>query len=416
MELIKRNGFYWQEDIIAACKAVHGDKYDYSQVEEKISNKDDKITIICHSKDALGNEHGIFQQPLARHLKGRNCPKCSGRSVQLSEAEMIARAKQVHGDAYDYVSIDRDKSNNAIVHAVCHVKDEEGNEHGEFAQSYQHHVNGKQGCPKCRYIKSSKAIRRSLDEVLSLARDVHGDAYDYLLIKAYKNDRIPYPIRCKKHDIVFEQSFNNHICFKEGCPVCGREKSDQSRRYTQEEWIKLAEARHHGKYSYEHVDYQGSNVPVEIFCKKHQCYFKQLPTNHLFGQGCPICKESKLEIMTASWLKEHGIEFIRQKTFDWLVNAKKLSLDFYLPQYNAAIECQGKQHFGFGGWKDNEEEYKEIMQRDELKRKLCEEHGIKVYYFSNLGIEYPYKVFEDLDALLTEITHRPLDFSLILAK
>ena len=50
MELIKRNGFYWQEDIIAACKAVHGDKYDYSQVEEKISNKDDKITIICHSK------------------------------------------------------------------------------------------------------------------------------------------------------------------------------------------------------------------------------------------------------------------------------------------------------------------------------------------------------------------------------
>ena len=27
----------------------------------------------------------------------------------------------------------------------------------------------------------------------------------------------------------------------------------------------------------------------------------------------------------------------------------KQSIDFFLPQYNIAIECQGKQHFGFGG-------------------------------------------------------------------
>ena len=59
-----------------------------------------------------------------------------------------------------------------------------------------------------------------------------------------------------------------------------------------------------------------------------------------------------------------------------------MELDFYLPDYNIAIECQGCQHFHayerFGG----EEGFKSQIKRDELKKKLSEENGIKLLYFA----------------------------------
>ena len=59
-----------------------------------------------------------------------------------------------------------------------------------------------------------------------------------------------------------------------------------------------------------------------------------------------------------------------------------MSLDFYLPEYNIAIECQGIQHFKpieyFGG----EKSFKEQKNRDTIKKELCEKHNIKVFYFN----------------------------------
>ena len=81
----------------------------------------------------------------------------------------------------------------------------------------------------------------------------------------------------------------------------------------------------------------------------------------------------------------------------------RLELDFYLLENNIAIECQGIQHFEpidiFGG----EEKFKYRIENDNRKRKLCEENGVKLLYYSNLGIEYPYFVFENKEELLKEI-------------
>lgn len=124
----------------------------------------------------------------------------------------------------------------------------------------------------------------------------------------------------------------------------------------------------------------------------------------LGGVGCPMCKESKLEIQLRNFLLDNDIDFIAQKRFDWLRNKYPMSLDFYLPKYNIAIECQGIQHFKkVRNTFFNEEKVKKTKINDKLKRKLCEKYGIKIFYYSNLGIEYPYKVYEDLDELLGEI-------------
>ena len=62
-----------------------------------------------------------------------------------------------------------------------------------------------------------------------------------------------------------------------------------------------------------------------------------------------------------------------------------MSLDFFLPDYNLAIECQGEQHFKpmeyFGG----EEEYEKRALLDKIKKSYCEENGIKLLYYSNLS-------------------------------
>ena len=50
-----------------------------------------------------------------------------------------------------------------------------------------------------------------------------------------------------------------------------------------------------------------------------------------------------------------------------------------------------------------EEKFKYRIENDNRKRKLCEENGVKLLYYSNLGIEYPYFVFENKEELLKEI-------------
>jgi hypothetical protein len=61
-----------------------------------------------------------------------------------------------------------------------------------------------------------------------------------------------------------------------------------------------------------------------------------------------------------------------------------MTLDFYLPDYDISIECQGRQHFmpveKFGG----EGGFKDTQIRDTLKKKQCEKHNIKILYFTEL--------------------------------
>lgn len=43
------------------------------------------------------------------------------------------------------------------------------------------------------------------------------------------------------------------------------------------------------------------------------------------------------------------------------------------------------------------------IERDTIKKQQCEEHGIRMLYYSDLGIEYPYYVIEDLTVLLKAV-------------
>ena len=115
-----------------------------------------------------------------------------------------------------------------------------------------------------------------------------------------------------------------------------------------------------------------------------------------------------MELEIKSFLEDNNIKYIPQHSFDWLKYENHLKLDFYLPEYNIAIECQGEQHFRpidfFGG----EQRYELTVKRDIAKLNLCKEHNINILYFTNENVSVPkkwehYKVIKSLDKLLKKI-------------
>jgi hypothetical protein len=52
-----------------------------------------------------------------------------------------------------------------------------------------------------------------------------------------------------------------------------------------------------------------------------------------------------MQIKVKKYLKDNNINFVPEKMFEWLKNILNLKLDFYLLDYNVAIEVQGEQHF-----------------------------------------------------------------------
>lgn len=355
-----------QKEFIERARKVHGNKYDYSKVIYK--NSSTKVCIVCP-------KHGEFWQIPNSHLQGIGCPKCGdlkkGEYKKSNTDNFINRAKEVHGNKYDY-----SKSVYKGVHdKICIICPE----HGEFWQEANNHLHGK-GCPKCKYEKIADDRKYTTEQFILKAREVHGWKYDYSKVD-YKDSHTKVCIICPIHG-EFWQKPDNHLNGW-GCKKCGDKSASDKKRKTKEEFIKKAREIHGDKYDYSKVEYINSKKPVCIICPKHG-EFWQTPNNHLRGNGCPTCNESKLENEMREFLKENGINYESQKSFKWLKYKNKLKLDFYLPEYNIAIECQGKQHYEskdcFGG----EEEYIEIVERDLVKHNKCIENGISIIYYTNL--------------------------------
>ena len=380
-----------QETFIKRAKEIHEDKYDYSKVVY-VNNKT-KVCIICPI-------HGEFWQTPGNHLSGYGCLLCAVEKAndarRLTTESFIEQAKLIHKDKdIDYSKV-KYKDAHTKVCLVCSI-------HGEFWQTPSDHLRGS-GCPLCGRKVAIEKTKNSEEDVLQRIKEIHGDSLIYDKFKYYglhKNSIVT----CPKHgDFEIPPV---RLLKGNGCKKCANEALSRLKTLTTEEFKEKADTIHQGKYIYNKSEYINTKTLICIICPIHG-EFWQTPNNHLMGCGCPKCSQSKLENSMLNFLKDNKMTFETQKVFDWLVFEKNMRLDFYLPEYNVAIECQGEQHFkpvDFNGKGDEfaEKEFLLNTERDTLKKQLCEEHEIKLLYYSNLGIDYPYKVYEDLDELLKEI-------------
>lgn len=173
---------------------------------------------------------------------------------------------------------------------------------------------------------------------LERARAKYGNKFDYSLMK-YRDYRTPITIICPEHG-EFTLPPMYHLTYAMGCVACSRDKMSKEMSMTTEEFIERAIYVHGDRYDYSKVNYINGSYKVDIICKKHNLLFSQDPTSHLSGCGCPKCNASKMELRIWRMLEIKGIDQVHQKTFEWLKYKSFLYLDFYLPEYNLAIECQ----------------------------------------------------------------------------
>jgi predicted nucleic acid-binding Zn-ribbon protein len=352
----------------------------------------------------------IFLARPTNLLSGNRCPKCAMESrkekltalsganspIIIPFAEAISRAKSIHGDSYGYDLMSEDSWTGvtAKYKIVC-------KKHGEFEQGFGLHLSG-QGCPKCGYEKMSQDFSKGSAYYLQRFKEVHGDKFDYSLVaenlNLSANDKIE--IICKACGSHFFPKVGNHVYGESGCPECEKEnrlkridEMVKSNTKNHDYYIALAVEKNGDEYDYSRVkeaEYEGVNTKVPIICKKEDHgVFYQSWSDHISGNcGCPKCCRSKMERITAKKLTNLGIKFEEEKEFPGLVGVygKPLRFDFYLPDHNTCIECDGIQHFQYQpGLQGSEEDFKRQQEHDGRKNRFCLEHNIKLIRLTSLN-------------------------------
>lgn len=275
-------------------------------------------------------------------------------SKKLTTTEFIEKAKGVHGNKYDY-SITNYISSKQKVSIICLA-------HGEFTQDAAAHIRGDK-CPNC-----AKNIKLNNNSFIERAKIIHGDKYDYSLVH-YSGANNKITIICSEHG-VFEQRPSSHI-YGIGCGKCGGRYSDV------DFFIEKANIIHNYKYDYSKVIYNGNRTKVTIICSEHG-EFEQTPNNHLAGNCCSKCNESKGERNIRLWLEENNIKYISQYRFNDCRDILPLPFDFYLPELNICIEYDGIQHYKIKEYFGGQEGLKDRQNKDNIKTQYCFDNNIKL--------------------------------------
>ena len=218
------------EEFIKKAQAVHGDRYDYSKVE--YVNAQTKVCIICH-------KHGEFLQRPTNHISGHGCNKCASeinadnmrfqteekcreeamRYTELkdfrtqsedaynaalkhhwlnnytwlsykidvskpkkkrqsyTQEEIVEKLRSIFGDRYSYEKVVY-KAMKVPITLVCHEKDSNGVEHGEFSMRPDNIFSSNQACPKCSNESRSRLQRKPVEKFIEEATKVHGGLYE----------------------------------------------------------------------------------------------------------------------------------------------------------------------------------------------------------------------------------------------
>lgn len=183
----ERKNLRW-EACLKKMREAHGELYRYNETTFTSVTKD--ISIIC-------KEHGQFQQTPRAHYRGSGCPSCNNESKRFTADEFVARAREVHGDSFNYPNLEYVTTAHHI-NAVCKKCNK------EFKQLGYIHLGG-HGCPHCCLV-ISKPHQAILD--LLSGWGVPLVANDRKVLNGYEIDiLIPdLKIGIEMHGVFFHQS------------------------------------------------------------------------------------------------------------------------------------------------------------------------------------------------------------------
>ena len=347
----------------------------YSVLGEYKDNKT-KILIKCNT---CGYEWDVRPDNFINLCKV-GCPKCAHKKshdeARMSTEEIIRKGKELYGDRYSYNKVDSlNRDNKGRVCFTCNICGKDFWERPVLFLTPKRRK--KWNCPNC--------IKISKDKNMQLAKERHENYiknYVHNTESFIKKLNEKFPSFYDTSETVYVNNITRLILLHNGRKIittpaailAAKKPILHDRVYNTETFIKKAKEVHRDRYKYFHTDYKSAKENVLITCPIHGD-FLQLPNNHLNGSGCPYCKNSKLEYEMKTILIECGFEFVEKQHFKWL---GRQHLDFYLPKYSIAIECQGEQHFKDVVIYDSK---MNNIERDFIKKNKCSNNNIKILYY-----------------------------------
>ncbi len=196
-------------------------------------------------------------------------------SKKLTKEDYVSKAIAIHGNKYDYSKLIYKGIFNKV-QIICPI-------HGKFSKIAHYHTNKKQGCPKCGMERSKANQALTNESFIKKAKAIHGEKYDYSQVQ-YSNAKTKVKIFCSiDNHGVFNQTPNEHLYQKSGCPKCGGRLISNT-----DEFISASLLIHSEKYDYSKSIFKNAKEKVIIICPFHG-EFKQAAYHHSHGIGCPKC-------------------------------------------------------------------------------------------------------------------------------
>ena len=130
--------------------------------------------------------------------------------------------------------------------------------------------------------------RLTTEEFIERAVKLHGDKYSYdnAIYEAAQDEIEIICNKCCNHFWTTPNNHTNSATGGRGCPECNKGVV-----HTKEKFISNAIEKYGDDFLYDRVVYINARTQVEIFCKKHDYYFKTVPDTFInrSEHGCRKC-------------------------------------------------------------------------------------------------------------------------------
>lgn len=212
--------------------------------------------------------------------------------------------------------------------------------HGDFVIRPNSHLNG-QGCKKCGIEQRPQNKPKSIKSFISDARQIHGDKYDYSMVK-YIDGATKVEIICSKHNSFWMRP-NSHLN-GQGCPSCGR---------------------NHNKSV---LDYQ-LNTKLCISCNIEKSILDYYIDNGYYRGNCKECeKKMRIEYRKVPSHKEHLRKYHKKYRNERRKNDPVFRLRMDIP--TIIRRAMKKQYYGDSIW--NYLPYTPLELKEHLERQFDE--------------------------------------------
>lgn len=347
-------------------------------------NNNTKVRVKCN---VCGTEYSYNFHKLTK--ENRKCKKCSGH-YQYTKDEMVEKIKARCEELdYEFLGFVSENVGNTVKRTEkiilrcnkCGYEWDTTSIANFLREGRTSHTCGRENPSSMPSIK-----RITKEKIVKIVEDkLTGSKLKLIKVNDDLNHVMLRCSECGYEDSyqVIRLRYRNTIPTCKKCEFNGKLSNDDAIRAVQDK----CEALGYEFIGFKTKDgrYNGKNTRLILKCKK--CGYTWNTSSFItFTHSvikCRGCTNSwKMEKEVWYYLKEAGIDFEEQKKFDWLRYKSPLSLDFYLPKYDIAIECQGRQHYeaisSFGG----EKSFQLTIERDNVKQKLCIKHGVKLVFYS----------------------------------